>query len=51
MGGALTRPGESDLDAARRLALSLDGGCLPVQGPPGSGKTWTAGGLIGGPVS
>ncbi|TML58747.1 MAG: TM0106 family RecB-like putative nuclease, partial [Actinobacteria bacterium] len=46
MGGALTRPGESDLDAARRLALSLDGGCLPVQGPPGSGKTWIGARMI-----
>ena len=26
---------------ARRLALDLDESCLPVQGPPGSGKTYT----------
>jgi predicted RecB family nuclease len=32
---------ESASDAARRLALLLDGGCLPVQGPPGTGKTST----------
>lgn len=36
----LRRPGESAIDAARRLALLLDGGCLPIQGPPGTGKTF-----------
>ncbi|MBV8195809.1 MAG: DNA2/NAM7 family helicase, partial [Candidatus Dormibacteraeota bacterium] len=28
--------------AAVRVAGELDGGCLPIQGPPGSGKTYTA---------
>jgi uncharacterized protein len=28
------------------LLLSLDGGHLVIQGPPGSGKTWTSGRLI-----
>jgi predicted RecB family nuclease len=36
------REGESAVDAAMRVALSLDGGCLAVQGPPGSGKTYAA---------
>ena len=36
----LRRSGEPVLDAARRICRSLDGGVLPVQGPPGSGKTF-----------
>ena len=36
----LALPGEDPGDAARRLALGLDGSYLPIQGPPGSGKTW-----------
>jgi predicted RecB family nuclease len=39
-GGALLRPGEEALEAALRLAVVLDGECLAVQGPPGSGKTY-----------
>ena len=35
-----------DLDAMKALALRLDGGHLFVQGPPGSGKTWTGARLI-----
>jgi uncharacterized protein len=35
-----------DLDAMKRLVRSLDGRHLVIQGPPGSGKTWTAGRLI-----
>ncbi len=42
----LARPGETDLDAARRLALSLDRTVLPIQGPPGSGKTYTGARMI-----
>jgi predicted RecB family nuclease len=34
--------GESTLTDACRVALDLDGGCLPIQGPPGTGKTLTA---------
>jgi predicted RecB family nuclease len=45
-GAGLTLPGESALVAARRLALALDGGCLPVQGPPGTGKTYTGARMI-----
>ena len=36
----LCRPEEEPLDAALRIAPVLDGGCLAVQGPPGSGKTY-----------
>ena len=38
--GALLRPGEDLVAAARRLAVALDREVLPVQGPPGSGKTY-----------
>jgi uncharacterized protein len=38
--------GETALDAALRLALALDGGVLPIQGPPGSGKTYTGARMI-----
>ncbi len=36
----------SELDEMKALALSLDGRHLVIQGPPGSGKTWTSGRLI-----
>ncbi|MCK4570393.1 TM0106 family RecB-like putative nuclease [Candidatus Bipolaricaulota bacterium] len=36
----------TELDAARKLVLDLDGGLLPIQGPPGSGKTFTGGRMI-----
>ena len=29
-----------------RLALALDGGVMPIQGPPGSGKTYTGARMI-----
>ena len=45
-GEALMQPGESDLDAARRLALALDATTLAIQGPPGSGKTYTGARMI-----
>ena len=45
-GGPLLREGEDAADAARRLAGELDGGALPVQGPPGSGKTWAGARMI-----
>jgi len=40
--GELRRPGEDPVTAVVRLATELDGGCLAVQGPPGSGKTRAA---------
>ncbi|MFL5776668.1 MAG: TM0106 family RecB-like putative nuclease [Chloroflexota bacterium] len=39
IGGRLREPGETALDAARRLAARLDRTTLPIQGPPGAGKT------------
>ena len=38
--GRLREPGEEVLQAAKRVCNDLDGGVLPVQGPPGSGKTF-----------
>ena len=37
---------QDDLDAARRLVAGLDGKHLFIQGPPGSGKTYTGARLI-----
>ena len=37
--GDLRNSGESALDSAMRVALSLDQSVFPVQGPPGAGKT------------
>jgi predicted RecB family nuclease len=42
----LRRDGESELDGARRLALVLDHTTLAIQGPPGSGKTYTGARMI-----
>jgi uncharacterized protein len=42
----LVRAGESPLGAAVRLGLALDHGTLAIQGPPGSGKTYTAAHMI-----
>ncbi len=36
----------TDLGEMEDLVLSLDGGHLVIQGPPGSGKTWTSGRLV-----
>ena len=45
--GAPTRlEGETTLDAALRIAPLLDGGMLPIQGPPGAGKTFTGARMI-----
>ena len=43
---AVQQDGELPLDAARRLALASQGGVLPIQGPPGSGKTFTGARMI-----
>jgi uncharacterized protein len=45
-GAPLRGPGESAVDAARRSVLSLDRSTLPIQGPPGSGKTYTGARMI-----
>jgi len=42
----LARDGETDLDAARRIALALDRTVLAIQGPPGAGKTYTGARMI-----
>ncbi|WP_254082974.1 TM0106 family RecB-like putative nuclease [Dawidia cretensis] len=39
--GAFVRAGENTVDAAIRIALGLDKSYLAIQGPPGSGKTYT----------
>jgi len=43
---AVIKDSPGTLDAALRLVLKLDGGILPIQGPPGSGKTYTGGRMI-----
>lgn len=45
-GQPLMRAGASAPDAARSLVMSLERGCLPIQGPPGSGKTFTGAQMI-----
>jgi len=40
IGAPLRRAGEPLVDATIRLCRELDGGVLPIQGPPGSGKTY-----------
>lgn len=42
----LALPGESGLDAARRIAPLLRASTLAIQGPPGSGKTFTGAHVI-----
>jgi predicted RecB family nuclease len=44
--GALVRDGESTVDAAKRIAVSLDHSVLAIQGPPGAGKTYTGARMI-----
>jgi predicted RecB family nuclease len=43
---AWRKPDESALDAAVRMAGGLSGGVLPVQGPPGAGKSYTGAHVI-----
>jgi predicted RecB family nuclease len=43
---SLTLPGESTVDAAKRIGTLLDHSVLPIQGPPGSGKTFTGARMI-----
>jgi uncharacterized protein len=42
----LHHAGETTVDAAVRLCAHLAGGILPIQGPPGSGKTFTGARMI-----
>jgi uncharacterized protein len=42
----LAREGEPAFEAACRLAHEMEDSCLAIQGPPGSGKTWTGARLI-----
>jgi predicted RecB family nuclease len=42
----LRGPDETTLEAAIRLAPTIDGAALAIQGPPGSGKTYTAARMI-----
>ena len=44
--GPLRDGDELPVDAAKRLGLDLDHGTLAIQGPPGSGKTYTAAQMI-----
>jgi predicted RecB family nuclease len=45
-GGSLRAAGETELEAACRLVLAIDEGTLAIQGPPGSGKTYTGAHMI-----
>jgi uncharacterized protein len=45
-GADLRADGEMPLDAAKRLTLHIVGGVLPIQGPPGAGKTYTGAHMI-----
>jgi uncharacterized protein len=45
-GQSLMQPGEDAVAAARRLGLDLEDSCLPIQGPPGSGKTFTGARMV-----
>jgi uncharacterized protein len=42
----LRKVDETPVDAAVRIAKMLSGGVLPIQGPPGAGKTFTASQMI-----
>jgi uncharacterized protein len=45
-GQPLHREGETTVDAAVRLCAHLAAGILPIQGPPGAGKTYTGARMI-----
>jgi uncharacterized protein len=45
-GGTLEQADESTVQTAMRLALSLDATTLAIQGPPGSGKTYSGARMI-----
>ncbi len=45
-GVELRLPGETTVQSARRVVLSLDHGVLAIQGPPGAGKTFSGARMI-----
>jgi predicted RecB family nuclease len=45
-GQVLLQPGETPLAAAERIGASLNESVIPIQGPPGAGKTYTAARMI-----
>ncbi len=45
-GQPIQKPEETALAAARRVAETIDGGVFPIQGPPGSGKTYIGARMI-----
>lgn len=45
-GAALRHADETAVEAASRLAPEMDSGYLPIQGPPGAGKTFTGARMI-----
>lgn len=45
-GQAIRIPGESTVQSACRVGVNMEGGVLPIQGPPGAGKTFTGGRMI-----
>lgn len=44
--GPMQAEGEDVLEASMRIARGLEAGVLPVQGPPGAGKTYTGSRMI-----
>lgn len=42
----LIQDGEETLDAAKRIVCDMPSGVLPVQGPPGSGKTYAGSRMV-----
>ena len=44
--GTLVRPNETTLDDARQMGRLLDHSVLPIQGPPGAGKTYAGARMI-----
>jgi uncharacterized protein len=45
-GAEILRPGESPVEAARRIVVLLSNSVLAIQGPPGAGKTFTGARMI-----
>jgi hypothetical protein len=45
-GEAIAPPGDDIVDVACRVGLGLEQTCLPIQGPPGAGKTFTGAHMV-----